>query len=206
MREEKFVVVDVETTGLNMKKDRIISIAMIPMDGLRIQMNDVFTAYIRPENVDDLSIASAKYHGIIPKDIEDAPDFCSLSHKIEEMLQERIVVGHGITIDIEFLEKEFKNCGKHVKIERFLDIAMMERVIGEIFGERPKNEDLTLEALARKYNVEMNYRHSALADALIEAHIFQIQVMRLIKYGINTFEALNSFIQRVGLDKGSFTF
>lgn len=202
MREEKFAVVDVETTGLNIRRDRVISIAIVPMDGLKIEMNRVFTAILKPEGVEKIDVSSAKYHGILPKDIITAPNFCHILEDVEILLDDRVIVGHGVRIDIDFLNKEFKNCGKKFQNEKSIDIAVLEKVIGEILGEKIGNEDLVLEKLAKKYNIDVVYRHNALADAIIEAQIFQIQVMRLLKYGINTYEKLQTLIKRVGFDSG----
>ncbi|WP_456370218.1 3'-5' exonuclease [Geoglobus sp.] len=203
MRDVNFAVVDVETTGLDLKRDEILSIAVIPMDGLRIMVGNSYHTFVKPES---FRISSVKYHGITPDVLEDSPKFCEVADEILKRIEGRVVVGHGVSIDIGFLEKEFDRCGIRVKLQKSLDIAVVERVIGEIFGEKPTREDLTLEALARKYSVPLTYRHSAMADAYIEAQIFQIQMMRLMKYGINSLNALESFISRVQMSDSSFIF
>ncbi|MDQ6965185.1 MAG: hypothetical protein Q9M13_09735, partial [Mariprofundales bacterium] len=73
-------------------------------------------------------------------------------------------------------------------------------------GEKPRRDDLALESLAAKYSVPLTHRHSAIADAYIEAQIFQIQMMRLMKYGINSLSVLESFISRMELSDSSFIF
>ncbi|WP_457590824.1 3'-5' exonuclease [Geoglobus sp.] len=203
MRDVNFAVVDVETTGLDLRKDEIISVAILPMDGLRILVGNAYHTFVRPTS---FRISSVKYHGITPETLRSAPQFCEVSEDILLRLNGRVIVGHGVSIDVGFLQKEFARCGRKVKFEKYLDIAMVERVIGEIFGEKPSRENLTLESLARKYNVPLAYRHSAVADAYIEAQIFQIQMMRLMKYGINSLSALESFISRMELSDSSFIF
>ncbi|NOY11499.1 MAG: 3'-5' exonuclease [Archaeoglobi archaeon] len=203
MRDVKFAVVDVETTGLDLRKDEVISVAILPMDGLKILVGSAYHTFVRPKS---FRVSSIKYHGITPEILENAPSFCEVSGEIMEKIDDRVLVGHGVSIDVEFLQKEFGRCGKKVRFEKSLDIALVERVIGEIFGERPSREELTLESLARKYNVPLVYRHSAMADAYIEAQIFQIQMMRLMKYGINSLSALESFISRLGISDSHFIF
>lgn len=182
MREEKFAVVDVETTGLNVKKDEILSIAIIPMDGLKILFSEAYYRILKPRK---FKVDSVKYHGITPRMVEEAPTFCEVKEEILEKLKERIIVGYSINLDIEFLKKSFKEC--EIIFEcKYVDVADVEKLIGRLFGDYTK--DVTLEELAKKYGVDIAYRHSALSDAYITAQIFQMQLLRLLKYGLRKFE------------------
>ena len=60
--EQRYVVVDVETSGLNMKKDRLISIGAVALVAGRLDFNDAFQVVLRQEQVS--THANILIHGI----------------------------------------------------------------------------------------------------------------------------------------------
>ncbi len=201
IRDAKFCVIDLETTGLDLRKDKIIAFACVPMKGMKILVNNSYYTLIKPEKYE---IKAIKYHGISQHDLSDAPTFEEISEEILTRLN-GVVVGHAVEIDVAFLKKYFKKAG--IKFERqTIDIALLEKWLGERLGERKTNEDLTLDALIKNYGLKATYRHNALADAFFTAQIFQIQLLKLLKYGINSVDRILGILSSCKLSRHDFIF
>ncbi|RLI76560.1 hypothetical protein DRO97_00515, partial [Archaeoglobales archaeon] len=99
----------------------------------------------------------------------------------------------------------FKKVG--IKFEKqAIDIALIEKWLGERFGERKVGEDLTLDALMKSYGLKATYRHNALADAFFSAQIFQIQLLKLLKYGVNSIDRIIGIVSSCKLSGCDFIF
>ncbi len=202
LREARFASVDLETTGLNPKKDEIIAVGIVPLDGTRILAGKAYYTLVKPR---EFSIEAVKVHGIDPRQLESAPSFSEVADEIYERLHERVIVGHAAAMDYRFLRKAMNSAGYELT-NPVIDIAVLEKVLAERLGENVVWEQQTLEGLAEKYGVRCSYRHNALADAFIAAQIFQIQLLKLIKYGVNTLERLLELLESAVEKSGRFNF
>ncbi len=176
---ESYCAVDLETTGLDLKRDEILSFACVPIRDSRIVVYDSYSTLIHPENY---KIGAMKYHGISKKDLEDAPPFGAVAQKILGSL-DGILVGHSVEYDYSFLKRYFKQIGTKFKRD-FIDIGSVEKWLDQQCGKL--GENISYDAMMERYGFEVNYRHNALADAFFAAQIFQLQMMRLVKLGVNS--------------------
>jgi len=181
----KFSVIDIETTSLDVKKAEILSVAILPMIGTKILIGDYYFTFIRPKKMNAESI---KIHGIDTKTIKNAPRFEDVMNIIFKKIENSIIVGCDVGFDIEILKKYFKNKKPRFKPE-WIDIIQLEKFL--IKRNNIKRDINTFEDLLRIYNLDDSYRHSALADAYQSAHIFQLQLKRIISYGISVDELLS---------------
>ena len=164
LRSAKFVSVDLETTGLNPKRDEIIAIAIVPLDGTKILASKSFYSLIKPSK---FKIETIKIHGIDPKSLHSAPSFGDIANEVRLMLNNKILIGHSVNTDYKFLRVAFKKHNYEFRADT-IDIILL--------------------------GIRCLYRHNALADAFIAAQIFQIQILKLIKYGITTVERLKEVL------------
>ncbi|MCX7823472.1 MAG: 3'-5' exonuclease [Syntrophobacterales bacterium] len=172
IHEANFVAVDVETTGLNVRRDEIVAIAMIPIVNMKILLKDAFFSLVKPVK---FRIESMKYHGISDVELEEAPLFEEIAEEVLSRCK-GILVGHCVEIDYSFLERAFKRLGKPFKRSR-VDIVEIEKWIRHKTCHGPKWEELNLDALINYYGLKGCFRHNPLADAFFAAQIFQIQIM-----------------------------
>ncbi|NMP22277.1 helicase C-terminal domain-containing protein [Sulfobacillus harzensis] len=92
-----YVVVDLETTGLDPYRDAIIQVALRRSDG------SVWSSWVNPgRRVPD---AILRLTGIRPEDLATAPDFREILPTVREWLQSGRVVGHNIAFDLAFLAR-----------------------------------------------------------------------------------------------------
>ena len=102
--DQPFLVLDIEATGDQINKDRIVEIAMIKTfpDG----KEEVYDRRINPEIPIPLNIS--EIHGIYDLDIKDCPTFKDVSAEIKSFIGDSNLCGFNSNkFDIPMLEEEF---------------------------------------------------------------------------------------------------
>ncbi|HAM51574.1 MAG TPA: hypothetical protein DCP92_13130 [Nitrospiraceae bacterium] len=181
LKAAKFYAIDIETTGLNLDKDEIISFACVPIINLKILVRDTFYTLIKPKSY---NYQAMRYHGVSKDNLMDAPVFDEVSERILKVL-DGILVGHTVEFDFTFLKTNFKALGVRFKRE-LVDIAMVERWLKR--KRKADEKDLTLDGMMATYGLKQYYRHNAAADAFFAAQIFQIQMREMMALGIDSAE------------------
>lgn len=195
----RFSAIDIETTGLNPKKDEMIALASIPIVHLRILVRNSFYTLIRPKRY---TYDAMKYHGISQDNLMDAPVFEDVADEILKVL-DSVLVGHSVAFDFSFLKTHFKSLGVNFKKE-CIDIAMVERWLRQKQGT--SDMDVRFDAMMQFYGLKPYYRHNASADAFFAAQIFQIQMRKLQKLGVDTVEKLIKAAKCYRYDDCDFAF
>ncbi|WP_448384310.1 3'-5' exonuclease [Desulfosoma sp.] len=198
VREATFVSVDVETTGLDVRRDEIIAVALVPIQAMKIRVRDAYYSMVKPQKY---RVETMKYHGIGMDVLRQAPTFQDIAQELLRRCN-GILVGHCVSLDYQFLRRHFKNAG--VSFQRdVVDIAEVEKWIGQKTSHRPTCDELSLDALITRYGLKEHYRHHALADAFFAAQIFQIQ---MTKHGVPSVEQLLELLKNQKLCDASFLF
>ena len=102
-------VVDTETTGLNVKEDRIVQIGGVHIEGMSISGDNSLDVLVNPGL--PIPQASSKIHGIYDKDVKDVGQFAGVAETLNNFLDGRILIGHNIGFDIAILEQEYERVG-----------------------------------------------------------------------------------------------
>jgi DNA polymerase-3 subunit epsilon len=189
-----FVVIDTELTGLNEKKDSIVSIAAVRMTGGRISVGDPLYRLIKPRA--ELKRESVIIHGITPSDVAAERNSASVLAEFLEFCSSGVVVGHCVAIDLEFIDRETKRVlGTRFENE-LLDTAEIYRwivkrgLLEQSLPSPPKVPDLY--QLAACFDIEVSEAHHALGDAFTTAQLFQRFLPIISKGGVNTIGELMS--------------
>jgi len=185
----RYSAIDPEATGLNPKKDEIVALAIIPMVGTRILIKDYFFTPVKPKK---LKANSIKYHGIDFDALKNAPEFCTIADKIKTFLDGTIIVGYSTDFDVQILKNHFSKSKMRLDL-KYIDVAQIEKWIMRKNGIGVIH--LSLDDLIKKYDLELAYRHNALADAYYTARIFQYQLKKLLDFGVNKLTDLLSIGQ-----------
>jgi DNA polymerase III subunit epsilon len=85
-------VVDLETTGLKPRRDKIVSFAAIPVDEARVRPGGLVTGLVRPRRMPPPD--AIRIHGLRPADLERAPKLEEVLDQLLEALSGRIVIAH----------------------------------------------------------------------------------------------------------------
>ena len=148
------IVLDVETTGLDYTKERMVEFAAIRLENGK--MKDRFETLINPEQ--HIRKSSIAVHGITEEDVKDAPTEKEIMPMILDFIGDYPIVAHNAIFDYSFInEASIRTTGKPINNPR-IDSQMMFK---EIY---PELESCGLESLMTKFNVEFSTRHRAMAD------------------------------------------
>ena len=155
-----YTALDLETTGLNPKRDKIIEIGAVKVrDGKVVER---FQSFVDPgrrleENIRELT-------GIGNGMLEGAPDMGQLLEPLLAFLGDDVLVGHRILFDYSFVKKEAVNRG--IVFERNgIDTLKLARKF------LPDLESRKLEYLCRHYGLE-HTAHRALGDAQAASELY----------------------------------
>ena len=148
------IVLDVETTGLDHTKEKMVEFAAIRLENGK--MKDRFETLINPEQ--HIRKSSIAVHGITEDDVKDAPTEKEVMPLILDFIGDYPIVAHNVIFDYSFInEASIRQTGKPITNTR-IDSQMMFK---EIY---PDLESCGLESLMNKFNVEFSTRHRAMAD------------------------------------------
>ena len=104
--EKRHVVLDTETTGLDVENGhRIIEIGGVVMNG-RKKTTETFHVYVNPQR--EIDKEAEEVHGISIKDLQDKPIFSDIAEDLLEFIDGSTLVIHNADFDVGFLDAEFK--------------------------------------------------------------------------------------------------
>ncbi|MFI4996702.1 MAG: 3'-5' exonuclease [Hyphomicrobiales bacterium] len=164
------VAIDCETTGLDRRKDDIVSIAAIRLRDDRILTSQRFVATIQPDA--QMKPAAIKVHRLREADVKGGRAMADVLPQLLRFIGSRPLVGYYLEFDVAMLNK-------HVRA--LLGIKLPNRRIetSELYCERKYGNappgtqiDLTFAAMMRDLKVPLMAQHDAYSDALMTAIAF----------------------------------
>ncbi len=166
---EEYVCLDTETTGLNPKKDEILSIGAVIIKNNKILMRKTLNIFVKPSN--KISEESIKIHRIRPIDLQNAVEPKVAILELLEFIGSRPIVGYYIAFDIAMISKYTK---KYIGIKlpnESIEVSSM------YYKTRPKNSeyqfiDLKFDTIMKTLDIPVLGKHDALNDAIMTAMIF----------------------------------
>ncbi|MBW2064854.1 MAG: 3'-5' exonuclease [Deltaproteobacteria bacterium] len=183
--KQRYVVFDLETTGLNLSRDRVVSVAACRIIDGRIRLGDMFSTLVNPGR--DIPPSSIKIHGIVPSMVAEAPPLSDVFERFLAYLGVDILVGYHVRFDVHFLNVYMKDQFGFPLQNLVLDTKRLYHKV--VFPTHLKAYsyrfvgDHGLEDAARHFNLTTPGRHTAEGDALTTAMIFQQILGRLIQRG-----------------------
>jgi DNA polymerase-3 subunit epsilon len=184
----RFCVLDCETTGLDPKQHRIVSIGAVAVTQGQIELGDALEIILKVR----FNTAATLVHGITRSETRDAleePD--ALAHLLT-YLGDGIIVGHHINHDLRMIDAALARCGDACLANRHLDSGrLMQRLLQlGAFGPEAELTDPSLDALCRFFGILPHDRHTAPGDAFLTAEILIRQLRAARRCGLNTLAAL----------------
>lgn len=184
-RNLRYVVLDLETTGLSLTRDRVVSVGAFRLVEGRILLGDVFSSLVDPGR--SIPSSAIKIHGIVPSMVARAPLFAEVFDQFLRYLGTDILVGYHVRFDLHFLNIYMQpNYGFPLQNLVIDAHSMCLKVVFppylRSYARRFKgNQDL--DAAAKHLGIKIHERHTALGDALATAMIFQRILAELEKTG-----------------------
>jgi len=189
LAEYSFVVCDTELTGLNKKKDELISIGAVKITNLQIDLSSMFHHFVRPENMEHT--LATLVHRITPEQLENAESAEEVLPKFVDYIHGSLLVGHHLVLDMHFLNKAAKRIMGGTLSNPGVDTMRMaqgyNRVrLGHYHEHNPREISYNLDDLGREYKLPVFKPHDALEDALQTAYLFLYLIKKFRKGGLVT--------------------
>jgi len=165
-----FAVVDVETTGLFQRQDRIVELAIVRLDPGAKTLGE-FATLLNPER----DIGPTHIHGIVARDVLQAPRFQDIAGDVCHLLSGVAIVAHNASFDLEFLSAEFKRLGHTIPTTAAVCTLRLARMVDGTLGS------YKLSALSEHFGLAHEHAHSALDDARATAALFRLLLWRRFK-------------------------
>ncbi|GBF23193.1 DNA polymerase III polC-type [Candidatus Gastranaerophilus sp. (ex Termes propinquus)] len=155
-KKEIEIVLDVETTGLDYTREKIIEFAAVKL--VNGEVIEQYETLINPQQ--HIRKSSIAIHGITEEMVQDAPNEEEVFPKILEFIGEYPLVAHNAIFDFSFLNRASKRLYNKPLTNKYIDTQEMFKEV------HPQCESCGLEALMGKFGVEFQTRHRAMADAM----------------------------------------
>jgi len=186
----RFVVFDSETSGLDLSKNRLLSIAGVAMAGPEVQLDDAFEAMVAQPDVGGAN--AAVVHGLVSNDLADGLPEDEAAARFLAFAGDAVLVAHHAAFDIQMLRKAIASHRGAKVWNQTIDTAQLaERVeVGPMSSNRATGADqraaYRLDSLVERYGIDVAERHTAAGDALATALLFQRLLKKAQRRGIHT--------------------
>jgi len=166
----RFVVLDSETTGLNPRIDRLITIGAVAVQNSEIIVEDSFDALIKIER----NTEAVTVHGMTRDQTLRGVDEAVAIEQFLDYLGDGVIVGHHIGHDISTLDAALERHWGITLANRSLDTMDLALHLERdgAFAGRPPIRQFTLDGLCALFGVIPHDRHTASGDAFITAQVF----------------------------------
>ncbi len=185
-RDVPYSVLDIETTGLNARRDSMLSIGMVDIDEGRVQLDRCWYTLLHPGDDVQVPAESIRIHGLFHQDMVSARPIEDVLFELLERLRGRVLVVHFARIDVDFLDAAFRKLWGVPLHGPAIDTMRLAQMIQHndrwLTGHDGENVVTALEPLARQAGVPVHHQHHALGDAITTAQLFLAQAVRLAGY------------------------
>lgn len=159
---EEYVAIDLEMTGLNAKKDRILEVGAVKVLNHRITAS--FQSFVNPHRT--LSKEVEELTGIHPEMVKEAPEDREVLEKLINFTGKLPLVGHNIMFDYSFL----KQCAANHSLSYEKAAVDTLKIARKCLPDLPSKK---LEVLCKYYDIGRRQEHRALADAYMTVQLLE---------------------------------
>ncbi len=165
----ELVSLDLETTGLNPKKDEILSIGAVKIRENEILLNESLEIFVKPtKKIDKRSI---EIHHIRPCDLDSAIDVKEAIKRLLNFIGGRKLVGYYIDFDHKMISKYTKQMIGCKLPNKTIELSSM------YYKRKRKTSayefvDLKFDTILKELDLPRLYKHDALNDAIMSAMIY----------------------------------
>lgn len=183
-----YTVFDTETTGLNPAGgDQILQIGAARIVNGKLLRQETFDQLVDPQCL--IPPAGIPIHGISQDMVRGQPTIGQVLPAFHAFARDTVLVGHNAAFDMRFLQLLEADTGIGFD-QPVLDTLLLSALV------HPSQESHRIEAIAQRFNLEVQGRHNALGDALVTAEIFLRLIPLLTEKGIHTLGQARAAAQR----------
>ena len=160
---ESYVVLDIETTGLSAQKDSIIELSALRVNDNKVV--DEFSELVNPECY--VSPYISYLTGITFKMMNEAPRLPDVLGRFVDFVADDMVVGHNITFDISFINRNKQLCFDTGFDNDYIDTLKLSRMF------LPQLKSHKLGIIAQHFNFDTEGMHRGLKDCVVTNMCYQ---------------------------------
>jgi ATP-dependent DNA helicase DinG len=199
----RFVVIDLETTGNSPKKgDKIIQFAAVVYENGEIA--ETYSTFLNPSQ--SISPFIVQLTGINDEMVKNAPYFEEIAPIIMSLLEDAYFVAHNVLFDLSFLQEELKIAGYDQFLGPVLDTVEMTRFL------YPNLSSYRLGGLAEHFSFQHDRPHQADSDAEVTALLLHrllnklallpyVTIKKLVELSANFTSDLHELLEEIVLSK-----
>ena len=176
-----FVAIDLETTGLDPRRDEVVAAAAIPF--VRGRPEPGYVTLVDPGR--PIPAASTRIHGIDDATVAGAPSLNEVLPRLDALCAGRLLVGHDVAFDLAVLARDRRRRGLVPPDVLALDTRRLAVALHP--GWR---RDAELERVAARLGIEVRGRHTADGDARLAGLILLALLEQFRRRGVLTIAAL----------------
>jgi DNA polymerase-3 subunit epsilon len=185
----RFVAIDLETTGLDPRRDAIVAAAAVPfVDALPTEGLVTLVNPGRP-----IPASSSAIHGITDAMVAAAPSVDDLLPALAAAWGDTVLIGHGVDFDLAVIGRERRARRLPALANPSLDTMRLAAALNRSWG------DVSLDAVAARLGIPIVGRHTARGDAVAAGHILLKLLPALTRRGLRTVGDVVWFQQSVSL-------
>ena len=174
LNHARFVVFDTETTGLDSKKDRVLSIGAISIINNTIDIANSFEIYLKQ---DLFKPETVEIHGILKTGTIEKIHEKEAVKQFLNYIGNAILVGHHIDFDMAMINQCLKRLGLPKLKNKTLDTGLLFKKTKQC---KNTNKYYGLDELTEQFHIKKHDRHTASGDAYITGILF-LKIISILK-------------------------
>ena len=163
--EQRVVVFDTETTGLDFRTDVILSIGAVGIDGNIISVKDSLELFVI-QTV--FKRETVPIHGILKEGKEEKITETEGVIQFLNFIKDAVLVGHHVSFDVKMINEGLKRMGLGKLKNRSIDTDKMYQK----FKGLQQDQHSGLDELCGIFKIQKSDRHTAIGDAYIRELIY----------------------------------
>jgi len=172
--ECSFVVLDLETTGVDLARDGVVSAGAVRLRGGRVLLGQYFDEMILPQG--EVPASSITVHGLTPQRLAAGRPLAQVFDELVGFIGADIVVAHNAGFDLHFIDRHMRaQHGLALQNLALCTLRLCRALLlpSDPFGVGRHKGQCRLDAIAERFGLDTPQRHTAIGDALVTALIFQ---------------------------------
>jgi DNA polymerase-3 subunit epsilon len=171
---------DIETGGLDARRDPIIALGMLPVRQGVIRLGEAFQTLVQPEAGREIRPESVRAHQLLSGEVRHAPPLGDVLAQVDERLREGALLVHHQAIDVQFLKRAYERLGRRWPKPPVVDtVELLHKLDRKTRFLRPADASpdppsTNLTESRRRHGLPDYQAHDALTDAIATAELFLV--------------------------------
>ena len=179
-----YLVLDLETTGLNPGRDRILSVGTIEITNFKMDMRSAETLFV--SDAREVRAETAVINHIVPEMMQDGVSLDDAMESLFRKMQGKVLIAHGVFVEQGFLHHYLKQRYGLADIPLpWLDTLRLEKSM--VMNQWKSDQDVTLSGTRARYGLPDYPAHEALIDAVATGELYLAQLKSVFGTGGSCF-------------------